>query len=225
MKQFFIAIALFCSFSASSQIRLGAIGGLTYANQNWNTNGQVYEGTYLNRLSFHLGATADIPVAAAWSVQPELYFTNQGSSYKSQIPNLSNESTLELGYIKMPVCLTYMYDAGKTFWYVGAGPYLSRVAFSKYTFIQNDVRIKTGAAEIGRDIEDQVVPYDYGFKVKGGFEMKKGINVGMYWEPGVKDINPQFVKTFNRAFGLSLSYLFSVTAEDKYNRYPDDYNW
>ena len=64
-----------------------------------------------------------------------------------------------------------------------------------------------------------------GLKFKTGFEIKRGMNMGVYYEMGLTDINPQFVQTYNKVFGVSVSYLFSITQEDKYNRYPDYYHY
>jgi hypothetical protein len=55
--------------------------------------------------------------------------------------------------------------------------------------------------------------------------LKKGIGLGVYYSYGLKDINPQLVQTYNRAVGVSLIYLFGLNGGDKYNRYPDYYNY
>ena len=86
-------------------------------------------------------------------------------------------------------------------------------------------RINAGTLRVGRTWDDQITPYDLGLKFKTGFEIKRGMNMGVYYEMGLTDINPQFVQTYNKVFGVSVSYLFSITQEDKYNRYPDYYHY
>jgi hypothetical protein len=224
-KLFFFILMAFATASLQAQIKIGVIGGVTFANQKWVSNAQNYDASITTKLKFHVGTTCDVPLSAAFSLQPEFYFSYQGSSLSQSFPLLTNYNDFNIGYLKMPVCLTYMKDFDKLFWYVGAGPYAARAVHSTTTFIQNNERINAGTLRIGRSWDDQITPYDLGLKFKTGFEIKRGINMGVYYEMGLKDINPQFVQTYNRVFGVSASYLFSITQEDKYNSYPDYYHY
>ncbi len=224
MKRIFFCLLLITAAnSVFAQIRLGAIAGVTFANQKWVSNTQTMPGIGTSA-QFHIGATADVPISAELSIQPELYYSSQGTSLSSNFPLISNYNKFNLGYLKLPVLLTYMYDANKMFWYAGVGPYIGRLAYNNYSFIQNEKRLGAGSLKVGTTADQQITPYDFGIKGKIGFELKKGINFGFYYEHGLKDINPQLVQTYTRTYGASLSYLFSITNEDVYNRYPDYYN-
>jgi Outer membrane protein beta-barrel domain len=226
MKKFFLAVVILGFTQASkAQIKIGAIGGLTFANQRWVSNTQNFDASIKTKTNFMVGVTSDIPLSAAFSFQPELYYSRQNTSVSQSNLLLNNFNTYKLGYLKMPACITYMHDFNKAFWFVGAGPYVANLASTDASFIQNDIRLSSGSMRVGTGTNDQITPWDFGLKFKAGFEIKKGISMNLYYEQGLKDVNPQFVQTYNRVFGFAVSYLFSVTAEDKYNRYPDDYNY
>jgi Outer membrane protein beta-barrel domain len=224
-KLFFLIGLIIMAKGLQAQIKIGVIAGPTFATQKWNSNGNPLDASIKTLLKFHVGATSDIPLSASFSFQPELYFSYQGASFEQSNPLLLNYTNYNLGYLKMPACVTYMHDFDKLFWYIGAGPYAARIVNNNGTFMQNNVRIDAGGLKVGTTWDDQVTPFDYGLKFKTGFELKKGLNMGVYYEMGLKDINPAFLQTYNRAYGISASYLFSITSEDKYNRYPDYYNY
>jgi hypothetical protein len=69
------------------------------------------------------------------------------------------------------------------------------------------------------------MPWDYGFRAKAGFEIKKGIGMHFFYDHGIKDISPQFTRAYNRVIGGSLSYMFNLSRSDRYSRYPDYYNY
>ncbi len=46
-----------------------------------------------------------------------------------------------------------------------------------------------------------------------------------FYDVSTSDINPQFTVTRNKTFGVQLSYLFSMTEEDRYNRFEKFYEF
>ncbi len=218
------SLLLFTAFGAIAQPKLGVIVGPSFTTQKWVSNA-VTMGGVKSALNFHVGVTTDFPLNYNLSLQPELYYSFQKQSITQQNVNLYNYNNYTLGYLKMPVLMTYMREVGNIWWYLGAGPYLSGIVNTNTTFLQNDQRISAGAMRVGYNELDQVIPVDYGYKIKAGFELSKGVNINFFYDRGLKDINPQFLQTYNRTFGVSFLYLFSLNENDKYNRYPDYYNY
>jgi Outer membrane protein beta-barrel domain len=222
---FFLLIALCTFIFAQAQIKIGVVAGPTFSSQKWVSNAQPLAGSIKTGFNFHIGATSDIPLSTAFSFQPEVYFSNQSVVLTQDFPLLKNVNKFELGYVKIPALITYMKDFSKMFWYIGAGPYAAKLARNAQTFTQNSDKINAGSFRVGTTLDDQITPWDFGIKLKTGLELKKGLNLGVYYEHGLKDINPQLVQTYNRVYGVSASYLFSLSDYDKYNRYPDYYNY
>jgi Outer membrane protein beta-barrel domain len=208
-----------------AQVRIGIIAGTNFTTQKWVSNSYNYEGTIAPKFVFHGGITSDIPVGDAWSIQPELYFSMQGCKISQEYNLLQTNTDINLGYAKLPVTLTYLLDLEKAFLYFGAGPYISRLGISNTTFLSNDENKKSGKLRVGLTSDDEITPWDFGLHLKTGFQLKKGIGLGVHYSYGLKDINPQLVQTYNRSVGVSLIYLFGINGGDKYNRYPDYYNY
>jgi Outer membrane protein beta-barrel domain len=226
MKNIFFSVALLSVASiAAAQIKVGILIGPTLSNQKWVSNTQTLDASIKTGFNYHVGATSDIPLSASFSFQPEIYYSNQSTELTQNSTLLKNVTSFNLGYLKMPALITYMKDFSSMFWYVGAGPYAAGLIRNNVNFTQNADKINAGSLKVGTTWDDQITPWDFGIKFKTGIELKKGLNLGVYYEHGLKDINPQFVQTYNRVYGVSASYLFSLTSFDKYNRYPDDYNY
>jgi Outer membrane protein beta-barrel domain len=223
-KLLLVVVAVFVMQSIDAQVRLGFTAGPNYSTQIWNSN--TYSmGVSKYRLQYHFGINMDIPVAEDWSINPEFLFSYQGSKLTQENSVLQNQTTTNIGYAKMPVCLQYMIDKEKMFWQFSAGGYISRVGITNYTFFQNDVNLNSGRLRVGTTTDDQLMPWDYGLRLKAGFEIKKGIGMHFFYDHGIKDISPQMTRAYNRVIGGSLSYMFNLSRADRYSRYPDYYNY
>jgi hypothetical protein len=104
MKKTLLSAVLFFAVSVGMQaqlIRLGIKGGLNYANQtgtNFTINSDNYN-TEEAITSYHVGLVAEIKLLESFSIQPELFYSTQGATYK----NALNEFKNELGYISIPL--------------------------------------------------------------------------------------------------------------------------
>jgi hypothetical protein len=208
-KLLLVVVTVFALQSIDAQVRLGFTAGPNYSTQIWNSN--TYSmGVSQYRLQYHFGLNMDIPVAEDWSINPEFLFSYQGSKLTQENSVLQNQTTTNVGYAKMPVCLQYMIDKEKMFWQFSAGGYISRVGITNYTFLQNDVNLNSGRLRVGKTTDDQI---------------KKGIGMHFFYDYGIKDISPQFTRAYNRVLGGSLSYMFNLSRSDRFSRYPDYYNY
>jgi hypothetical protein len=223
-KLLLLVVTVFALQTTDAQVRLGFTGGPNYSTQIWTSN--TYSmGVSKYRLQYHFGANIDIPVSEDWSINPEILFSYQGSQLTQENSVLQNQTTTNIGYAKMPVTLQYMIDKEKMFWQFNAGAYISRVGITNYTFLQNDINLNSGRLRVGTTTDNQLMPWDYGFRVKAGFEIKKGIGMHFFYDHGIKDISPQMTQAYNRVLGGSLIYMFNLSNADRYSRYPDYYNY
>jgi hypothetical protein len=212
--------------AASAQLRLAPTGGFNFNRQIFKSNTYKYEGIFRNRLGFHAGMMADLVVTDFLSLQSELLFTRKGGFYKSDRPNISEEYQTDLNYISLPVCLTFKYDVKSAYLVLGAGPYINKLLSSQHRYYSNGENIENGPMRIGTDYDtDQIKPWDAGVKFKAGFELKKGLMMTAYYDWSTADINPQYTITRNKTYGVQLAYIFSLTEEDRYNRFEKFYEF
>src|ERR1700733_12001559 len=108
------------SFVSISQVRLGIFGGLQSANvkesnniPGWDTSVNRYNSA---RSTFHLGVMFEIPIGNnGLFFQPAIGYTSKGRQYTRYYDSTTSNSsdtafaqnTLKLGYIEVPLNLTY----------------------------------------------------------------------------------------------------------------------
>ncbi len=222
---YFLIISILCIVGADAQIKLGAIGGPQYDRQRWISNHNLFNQKSVGAIRLEVGIMADMPVGDRWSIQPELLYSRSTTSQTTDFDLGVQSTTYNLGYLKMPVCLAYLQPFAKSHLYFGAGPYISNLVLNNYSFYQNDVNLGSGKMRVGQSYNDQITAWDYGLRLKTGVQFKKGFLFGAFVDRGIKDINPQSVRTFNHTAGVNFAYLFGLSRSDKYNRYPDYYNY
>lgn len=221
-----VLYGLFFVAPSNAQFRIGPVGGINFNRQVFKSNTIKYEGTFRNRLGFHAGLITDFILNKNLSLQSELLYSLRGGYYKLDRANVSEELQADLGYITVPVCLTYKMDLRNAHLIASAGPYLSKLLHSQHHFYSNGKNIENGAYRVGTDnIDAQIKPWDAGVKLKAGFELKKGMYLVAFYDISTADINPQFTVTRNKTYGVSLAYIFSTNEEDRYNRFEKFYEF
>jgi outer membrane immunogenic protein len=224
-RLYFLIISILFITQINAQLKLGVIGAPQYDRQRWISNNNLYEHSTRGKIKFEIGVILDIPVADNWSIQPELLYSRSSTTHVTDYDLAIQSNLYNLGYAKMPVCLTYLLPFPKSHIYFGAGPYASNLVLNNYTFYQNDVNLGSGKLRIGKSYDDQITAWDFGLRLKAGIHFKKGFMFGAYYDKGMKDVNPQSVRTFNNSAGVNFAYFFNLSRNDKYNRYPDYYNY
>ncbi len=224
---FIILILLFIGVSGlHAQIRIGPTGGLNFNRQVFKSNSYRYDALFKSRLGYHFGIMSDLLITDHLSLQSELLYTRRGGYYKTERTNITEEYTADLGYATLPICLTAKFDVKSAYLFIGAGPYLSKLVNSSHRYESNGFNIENGKLRVGTNYEtDQIKPWDAGVKVKAGFELKKGLYMCAFYDISTADINPQFTVIRNKTFGVQFAYIFSLTEEDRYNRFEKFYEF
>ncbi len=230
MKKSVALSIIFCTVlfvsDISAQLRVGPTGGLNFNRQIFKSNTYRYDAIFKTRLAFHAGVISDLVVTKNLSLQSELLYSLRGGYYKSERTNIAEQYQSDLSYISLPVCLTFKFDVKGAYLVAGAGPYLEKLIHSSHKYYSNGSNIESGPLRVGTNYNlDQIKPWNAGVKVKAGFELKKGMYCVGYYDIGTSDINPQFQVTRNKTFGVQFAYIFSLTEEDRYNRFENFYEF
>jgi hypothetical protein len=222
----FLVTLMFLTQVVCAQFRIGPTGGLNFNRQVFKSNSYKYEGIFKNQLGFHVGAVSDLVITPFLSLQTELIYSRRGGYYKTDRTNVSEEYKANIGYVTLPACLTFKKDLKSAFVIAGAGPYIEKLLHSSHRFYSNGENIENGSLRVGTNYtSDQIKPWGAGVKLKAGFELKSGFYAVAYYDIGTTDLNPQFTMTRNKTYGVQFAYIFSLTEEDKYNRFNNFYEF
>jgi hypothetical protein len=214
-------------FAANAQFRLGPEVGFNFNRQIHKSNSYRFERLFSSQFGYSIGAIGDWVITDYLSLQPELIYTFKGGQYNMEEASSVSESyKARLGYISMPITLVAKKDVKWGYLIAGAGGYVSKLMFSAYTLDQNGVNVNSGSLRVGSDFyADQIKAWDAGIKVKAGLELKKGFFVNAFYDIGAYDVNPQFTTTRNKTIGVQTGFIFSLTEEDRYERFENFYEF
>jgi hypothetical protein len=171
---------------AQAQLSIGLKGGLNFANLDVSSA----QNTYDNRTGYHLGAFTLIK-AGNIGIQPEIIFSQQGSSVKSP----SGESfESNFNYVNIPVMLKLYTVAGLN---LQVGP--------QFGFLTNDPVVKDPD---GATIEDAYKKSDFSVGMGVGWDLPFGLTVDARYNLGLSNIeNVAAVEAAkNQVWQVSLGY-------------------
>jgi len=164
--------AVFITSSAMAQFHIGIKGGANIVK----VDGQSFKNQF--KYGYHLGGFAEIGISHKLAIQPEVLFsqysTTVDSSYKSIYQNVfnSNQSTVRLNYLTVPVLLNYKLLGN--FLVLQAGPQVGILMDQSKTLLQNG----------GKAFSDG------DFSMVGGVQVKlSAIRLSGRYLVGLKNIN------------------------------------
>jgi outer membrane protein OmpA-like peptidoglycan-associated protein len=208
-KYLLFILLSFTGLRISAQIRLAVQGGIHSANvieknsvPGWDTAGKPY---YSSRSGFQLGVLAEIPLGKkGFYFQPGINYSSKGRQYQKfyDTSGISKDtlywkSELKLGYIEMPLYITYKIPLSanhKNSFFISAGPYFSffyngklnvqnqvrPYNSSKYVFNSEDQDLETGNAE------GKYKTVDIGVNARAGFEFGR-VFLNAYFSRGLSN--------------------------------------
>jgi len=204
----------------NAQTRLAAYGGMHAANviENNNIPGWLTDTkkNYSSRTGFHLGVMLEIPIGnRGFYFQPGIGYSSKGRQFQklydtslSAKDTLYIQNTLKLGYIELPLNITYKIPISsnrKNSFFISAGPYLSffysgkssqqsRILASgstdKYEYQSGDVDLGVGNGP------DKYKTFDMGINAKAGFEFGNVMISGFY----SRGLTNFYTATYNGTF-------------------------
>jgi hypothetical protein len=159
-----IVCAITIATTSQAQVRLGFKGGVNLAN----VNGDV-EGTK-QKVGYYAGAQARVSVSSAFSIQPELVYSNQGTKVEEL------DMTYNLNYLNLPVMFQYNTPFGL---YAETGPQISYL-----------IGAKAKADGESADVKEMFKSIDYGWGIGLGYQMQgSGLGLSARYNIGLARIN------------------------------------
>lgn len=190
MKTSFLIVLTFLMTTLGLQAQhanIGIKGGLNAYNiQGDNSSDNEY------KLGYHIGLLAHFHIADQFGLQPEAYYSVQGTSFKLN----GDEIDLNLSYVNIPLNFQYMFDNG---FRLQAGPQLGILASANLKNGSNSVDVKSDfkGIDLGLTVGMSYVKPSTGF----GFDIR--------YNHGLTNINEDSgSEFFNRGFQVGLFYLF-----------------
>ncbi|TXF79402.1 porin family protein [Chryseobacterium sp.] len=160
-----------------------------------------------SKIGFNAGVTMNVPLAASFSIQPELLYSQYGDKYNMDILGTTYARSRHLDYITLPVM--FQYNATPAF-YLEAGPEFGLLVSAKDRFTDesnNDLIDESG------NYKDSLNGLNVGIGIGAGYYFTPKVGVTARYVAGLTDINNSdnngdrnSVK--NNVFQVGLAYKF-----------------
>lgn len=132
------AVALSISFSADAQVKFGIKGGLNLTNLTGDVKQDVKD-VFSTYTGFHGGVALNIGLPLGFALQPEVLYTQKGTSLKMDVLGKSLTSNIISGAVQVPVGVQWGFKLGPVRPFVQAVPYISfPVSYSLKTSFDGD---------------------------------------------------------------------------------------
>ncbi|WP_299221998.1 porin family protein [uncultured Aquimarina sp.] len=200
-KLLFLVLFGAVTVSATAQeekIRFGAKAGLNLSNITGDFTDELS-----TRTSFHIGALVEIPLTDKFALQPEIMYSAQGAKYEFSEVGFTDESTIKLDYLNIPVMAKFYPVEGLS---IQAGPQLGVLLSAK------DKGEDSIGGEYEDDIKDFISSVDLGLNFGVGYQLEAGIFFEGRYNLGLTDVNDvntseDFTQQ-NSTIQLSVGYKF-----------------
>jgi hypothetical protein len=204
--------------STSSRTSFGIRAGINFQN----INGEDSEGKKLNNdlmVGYNVGVNAEFPIAPDFYFQPGLMFSAKGAQEKTEILGRTIKSSINLGYIELPLNFLYKPLLGNGHLILGFGPYVAYGITGKVKYeggdgsFESDIEFKNKTSIDGDAFV--IRPLDAGANILFGYEFASRLSFQLNAQLGLLNIQPEYAvgdmgdaKMNNTGFGLSLGYRF-----------------
>jgi len=212
---------------AHAQIKLGAFIGVHSASVNEKNNIPDWDASfrpfYSSKTGIAAGVLLDIPIGQSnFYFQPGINYSAKGRQFfknydttNAATDTLSLKSSLKLGYIEMPLTLTYkifLSTSHKSSFFIGAGPYFAFIYSAKMNnqtvVAKNDSTVNYQSENEDLQVGNAANKYktiDIGISGKAGFEFGNVI-LSCYGSKGLTNFySAPYTGTFHhQVFGASL---------------------
>ncbi len=180
-------LLLVVSKSGAQNAEFGLKGGLNVTGLHNNFTNSLDP-----RTSVFVGGLVHIHLNKNFAIQPELSYSCQGATQKSQ----DGDITWRFNYVVLPVLLQYMFDNG---FRLETGPQLGLLASAKR---------KSGGTIT--DVKNSYTTGDFSWSIGAGYLTPSGFGIDARYNLGINDIyNLDNVnKLQNRVFQLGIFYQF-----------------
>ena len=215
VKLFIVAILCTMTTELFAQ-NIGVKAGLNLSNMLAKDNVGTYSDDFKMNPGFHVGVTAEFPLAEMISFETGLLFSTKGFKIIEEETLMGEtvkyDSKTNLLYLDIPLTAKASFDLGGAKIYGVFGPYIGMGLSGKAKYEMTDLGgtetdeedIKWGSDEY----EDDLKRLDFGLTMGAGVEIGS-IQIGLSYGLGLANISPYTddgTKVNNRVLGLSAGY-------------------
>ena len=171
-----------------------------------NTRKKSIKGLLEWKSGFQLGVLVDCALLDDLSIQPGIFFSQQGMKGDLDLDGVKTKFTVNMNYIQIPVNIQYKNDSGSMIQLYQAGPYLG-YGISGKTKGENTIDGKPEKIyekiKFGTGNDDDLKAFDFGLGVGvgveiGNFQAGLGYNFGLV--PLIKNGK---IKNFGMVFTIT----------------------
>lgn len=158
-----------------------------------------------SKIGFNAGLFMNAPLAANFSIQPELIYTQYGDKYNANVLGNNYSFTRNLDYIALPVM--FQYNATPSF-YLEAGPEFGLLVSAKNKLTNQDTN---NVIDESRNYKDDLNSFNFGLGLGAGYYFTPNIGLTARYVAGFTDIakdRPTGSSVKNNAFQVGLAYKF-----------------
>ncbi|TYP75201.1 outer membrane protein with beta-barrel domain [Aquimarina intermedia] len=173
------ATVMLSNLSAQEEaVRFGAKAGLNIASITGDFTDELS-----SKIGFTLGGVVEIPVSDKFAFQPEVLFSTQGAKYEDSDVGFSDESTVKLSYINIPMMAKFYVAEGLS---LQAGPQLGILVSAKD---EGEYTEQNVTVEYDTDIKDDLSTVDFGLNFGLGYQLEGGLFFDGRYNLGLSNIN------------------------------------
>jgi hypothetical protein len=179
-KQLFAILCLTAiAFNGNAQVKITPAVGLNISNIS-NAEGTT------SKMGLHLGAYVGFKLSDNLHIQPGLFYSQKGCSFK-----ILNETTsLKYNYLEIPVNAVYAF--GNSGLSLNAGPYLGMLMSAKW----EDLDVKEGMSSM-----------DFGLNIGASIDLPANLMLRLQYGMGMANLDKDGnSKEKNNNFGITLGY-------------------
>lgn len=213
-KLFVVVIAFTMTTELFAQ-NFGIKAGLNLSNMLVKADDETYSDDFKMNPGFHIGVTAEFPLAEMISFETGLLLSTKGFKIEEETffgETYKAAEKLNLLYLDIPLTAKATFDLGGAKIYGVFGPYVGMGLSGKTKRVATfDGETVTEERDIqwGSDDESDLKRLDYGLTMGAGVEINS-IQIGLTYGLGLANISsvPGRPKINNRVLGLSVVYKF-----------------
>ncbi|WP_161599598.1 porin family protein [Hymenobacter nivis] len=203
MKKTLLATALLAVTAAAAQAQSPSFGIKAGASLTNVVGSEAPAFDFKNKVGFHGGFVANLPLSDGFSIQPELLYSMKGYKVSGIDPFSGNpvNSRATLHYIDVPVLARI--NAGGLFF--EAGPQFGYLVAAKF---ERDGNATTPSNSRSNRKDYKTV--DFGYAAGLGYQLPAGPGIGLRYNGSFKNATDFYIGegVRNSVFQLYLTYMF-----------------
>jgi len=196
------------STATMGKTTFGVRAGVNFQNIN-GKDGDGDDLDYKLKTGFHVGVTADVPIAPEFYVQPGLLFSLKGAKFDD-----AADTKINISYLEIPVNFLYKPVLGTGKLLLGFGPYAAFAVGGKIKNDNADVDLKfdNEVSAASPDAYRTIKRFDFGANFLAGYQFSSKFSAQLNAQLGLVKINPKVTgissdaKARNTGFGVSVGY-------------------